>query len=109
MLSRETKEDIDTLVRSGFYNKERLQEILWEELYAPGELDPAEVADAIEEALERLATDKAKWPAVTDCDLLDQVFGALDERGIIALQNAGNTQSDGYSDIKEAYEESEDP
>ena len=45
------------------------------------------------------------WPAVTDCDRLDQAFAALNARGIIALQNAGYTQSDGYGDISQSYDE----
>jgi hypothetical protein len=108
MLAPKTKEEIATLVRSGFYERERLQEIVCEEMYAPGELDTTEVERAIDDALTALAAEKADWPAVTDCDLLDQAFIALQERGIIALQNAGSTQSDGYSDVRETYDSSPD-
>jgi hypothetical protein len=108
MLSWETKEEITTLVRCGFYDRERLQEIFCEEMYAPGELDTEEVARAIDAALANLDAEKTTWPAVTDCDLLDQAFTAINERGIIALQNAGNTQSDGYSDVKDAYKDAPD-
>lgn len=43
------------------------------------------------------------WPDVTDCDRLDAVFSALSSKGIVTLQNAGYTQSDGHSDVAEAY------
>jgi hypothetical protein len=109
MLSPETKEEITMLVRAGVYDRETLQSIFCEEMYAPGELDPGEVSHAIDTALMDLAAEKENWPAVTDCDLLDQAFEALNERGIVALQNAGNTQSDGYEDVRQAYKESADP
>src|SRR5262249_29715254 len=41
----------------------------------------------------------------TTCDRLDSLFDDLNENGIIALQNAGYTQSDGMSDITERYED----
>jgi hypothetical protein len=42
------------------------------------------------------------WPAVTDCDRLDAAFKTLDSLGILALQNAGYTMSDGHSEAHEA-------
>jgi hypothetical protein len=51
-----------------------------------------------------LEEEKKHWPAVTDCDKLDAVFRALNERGLIALQNAGYTQSDGYDDVRDTHE-----
>ena len=49
MLAREALDEIAVLVRTGFHDKDRLIEIFCEEMYAPGELDPAEVSVAIEE------------------------------------------------------------
>ncbi len=46
---------------------------------------------------------KPSWPATTDFDRLDAVFQALDKSGILALHNAGNTQSDARSDAGEAW------
>jgi hypothetical protein len=103
MLPRETLEEISALVRSGFYDKERLMEIFCEGRYAPGELDRDDVSAAIDSQFAQLETEKKAWPAVTDCDRLDSVFAAMNKRGIIALQNAGYTQSDGYSDFLQAY------
>jgi hypothetical protein len=43
------------------------------------------------------------WPAVTDCDRLDRVFAALEAQGMIALQMAGFTQSDGLEEVEDTY------
>jgi len=107
-LSPETQREIDGLVRGGFEDRARIIEIFCEEMYAPGELDEAEVVATIDAAFAALARDKATWPAVTDCDRLDQVFAALDTLGIIALQNAGYTQSDGHDDVRQSYDEHAD-
>jgi hypothetical protein len=102
-LNADVLHEIDGLVRGGFEERARIIEILCEEMYAPGELDEADVIAAVDAAFTALAQDKATWPATTDCDRLDGVFAALNARGIIALQNAGYTQSDGYDDIRESY------
>jgi hypothetical protein len=107
-LSPETLREIDGLVRGGFEERARIIEILCEEMYEPGELDGAEVVAAVDAAFTALTQDKATWPTTTDCDRLDGAFAALNARGIIALQNAGYTQSDGYDDIRESYHEHSD-
>jgi hypothetical protein len=103
-LKPEIREEMTTLVRAGFYNKKRLMEILCEEMYAPGELNPTDVSAAIDEELAKYEAEKKTWPAVTDCDRLDAAFAAMNRRGIIALQNAGYTQTDGYEDFRHALE-----
>ena len=102
-LSPETLREIDGLVRGSFEERARIIEILCEEMYEPGELDEAEVVAAVDAAFAALAQDKATWPTTTDCDRLDGAFAALNARGIIALQNAGYTQSDGYDDVRQSY------
>jgi hypothetical protein len=42
-------------------------------------------------------------PLVTDCDRLDDGFGALVGRGLVALQTAGHTRSDGYDGVMKAF------
>src|SRR5262245_20208383 len=37
-----------------------------------------------------------KWPAETDCDRLEQAFRSLREAGVITVENAGYTTSDGH-------------
>lgn len=48
MISQEVRQEIDGLVRSGFYDKSRLVEIFCEEMYEPGELSEEEVANEID-------------------------------------------------------------
>lgn len=107
-MSPETHEEISALVRSGFYSKDDLMPIFCEEMYAPGELIPEEVSAALDNEFERLAAEQHSWPAVTDCDCLDEAFLAINSRGVIALQNTGYTQSDGYDDFVEALHEAPD-
>jgi len=107
-LSPETLREINALVRGGFEERAPIIEILCGEMYEPGELDEAEVIAAVDTAFAALAQDKATWPTTTDCDRLDGAFAALNARGIIALQNAGYTQSDGYDDVREKYHEHAD-
>jgi hypothetical protein len=102
-LNPEVRSEIDGLVRGGFEQRDRIIEIFSEEMYEPGELDEAEITVAVDAAFAALEHDKTMWPAFTDCDRLDKVFAALDALGIIALQNAGYTRGDGYSDISEVY------
>jgi hypothetical protein len=103
MLTAETKEEIAVLVRSGFYDKARLMEIVCEEMYEPGELEASEVAAAIDAELLKWTQEKNAWPKTTDCDRLDAAFTALEKRGLIALHNAGLTQSDGFDDFREVH------
>lgn len=103
MLNPETTEEIAVLVQEAFYDKTRLMEIVCEEMYEPGELEPSEVSAAIDAELLKWQAEKTAWPEVTDCDRLDAAFAALEGRGVIALHNAGITQSDGHDDFREAY------
>jgi hypothetical protein len=94
------------MVRTGFYDKQRLMDVFCEEMYAPGELESSAVSSALDAEFGRLAAAKTTWPAVTDCDRLNGAFDAISKRGIIAIQNAGYTQSDGYHDVRMAYDRS---
>lgn len=102
-LDSEVIEEIDVLVRSAFWDRDRILEIICEELYAPGDLDENAVSPVIASSIEKWRTSQAQWPEVTDCDRLDQAFAKLNELGVIALHNAGMTQSDGYDDFREIY------
>ena len=102
-LPAEVLEQISVLVRARFDEKRRLLEIFGEELYEPGELSSDEVSLAIDEEEHKLAAEEARWPEVTDCDRVGDAFSALHARGVIALENAGYTTSDGYDDFREAY------
>ena len=95
MLSPETKEEIAAFVRLAFLDEDRLIEIFCEEMYEPGELEPSEVSAAIDLELTKWKEEKKSWPKVTDWDRLDAAFAAINKRGVIAMHNAGYTQSDG--------------
>ena len=45
------------------------------------------------------------WPKVTDWDRLDAAFTQIESRKIVALHNAGNTQSDAISDAGQIWHE----
>jgi hypothetical protein len=107
-VSPDTLRKIEGFVRAGFEERDRIIEIICQESYAPGEIDEAEVTVAADAAFASLARDRTTWPATTDCDRLDGVFAALNTRGIIALHNAGLTQSDGYHEVVEIYAERSD-
>lgn len=98
-------EEIDVLVRSAFWDRDRILEIMCEELYAPGDLDENAVAVAITSSIAEWQAGQKEWPDETDCDRLDQAFAKLNQHGVIALHNAGMTQSDGYDDFREIYED----
>lgn len=93
-------------VWTGFYEAEEIEEIVGEEMFEPGEVDPDALRSMVAEEFAAKRAAEATWPAETDCDRLDRVFERLDAEGIIALQNAGMTQSDGLEDVTQVYHES---
>jgi hypothetical protein len=82
-LTSEVLGEIENLVRGGFETRDRIIEIICEELYKPGELDEAEVTVAVDAAFTASEKAKTTWPAVTDCDKLDKVFDALTNQSLI--------------------------
>lgn len=86
-------------VWSGFYNETEIHELIDELL--EGDADEDLLRAAVAPELDRKAEAEKSWPAVTECDRLDQVFEALDAQGILCLQNAGYTRSDGHEDAQE--------
>ena len=101
-LPQEVQAQIQTLVRAGFDDADTIVIALTEELYAPGDLDADEILTFVEHSFAQLEAEKMQWPPITDCDRLDQAFEQLHSLGVICLQNAGYTQSDGFSDVQEA-------
>jgi hypothetical protein len=67
--------------------------------------DEAMLRAAVAPEFEKKAAAEASWPETTDCDRLDQAFEELNSRGVIALHNAGLTQSDGLSDVTEVLQQ----
>lgn len=108
-LDQEVRDEIDWLVRAGFYDKADLMRIICDEIYYESNLDSEQVSAAIDERISSWKDTQKTWSKVTDCDKLDQVFAKLNERGIIALQNAGITQSDGYEIFEDTLKEHPQP
>ena len=84
-------------VWSGFYSPDDVHQLI-DDLLA----DEAMLRRAVEKEFTRKVAAEGSWPPITDCDRLDQAFAALDARGLIALQNAGYTLSDGITEVSEA-------
>ena len=59
----------------------------------------------VEPEFEKKTEAEKRWPTETDCDRLDAAFKALDSRGVLALQNAGYTMSDGHESAYEGLSE----
>jgi hypothetical protein len=51
--------------------------------------------------LDEQRAEESRWASRTMNDAIDDAFGELNENGIVALQNAGYTMSDGWSDANE--------
>lgn len=96
---------IHVYVLSGFYDENEILEIIDECVFEPGTLDRRWIKNEVQMAFHKMRAEESTWPRTTDCDRLNQVFAELEEKGIIALQDAGNTQSDGISDVTQIYHE----
>jgi len=86
-------------IRSGFYTIEEVGEML-EDILEESD-DEAELQSYIVEEFTTRNSEMVAWPTRTDCDRLDDSFASLRAKGIVALQNAGYTMSDGHSDVGE--------
>ena len=93
-------------VWSGLYDPEEVAILIEDEMGEPGKLDPSWLRAEVGKEMARKRAEEATWPATTDCDRLDRVLEALEEQGIIALQDAGYTKSEGISEVTEVYDES---
>ena len=96
------KDCIHPFVWGGFETREGVYEAAETFLGEP-ELTDADKA-WIKAEIERQWAEKNKaeatWPEKTDFDRLDAAFQALDKSGILALHNAGNTQSDSHRAVQ---------
>ena len=93
---------IKTWVWSGFYSPSEVQEMIGDIL--EDDVDEDEIRNAVAPEFDEKSKAEATWPQMTDCDRLDKAFADLNDNGIVSLQNAGHTQSDGISDIAEELE-----
>jgi predicted amidohydrolase YtcJ len=103
------REQIDIQVRAGFDNDWdvliQVEDQVRDELR---DTDGAEVEGLLAETRQRLADQRQRettWTELTMNDRIDRAFMELNQRGIVALQDAGYTMSDGWEDIAEAQRE----
>ncbi len=97
---------IKVRVWSGFDNEDDINQMIDDNLSEQdNDIDETLVREAVMlEFAKKFAAEKT-WPARTDCDRLATAFETLNACGIIALHNAGVTQSDGLSDVGEELHE----
>lgn len=104
---------LDVHVRSGYGTFEHVRARVVEQVRSEFSLEePETIATELthfEAMLERAWRDQqqaeAGWPESTTNDRIDAAFETLGRRGIVALQDAGYTMSDGWEDIHEARRE----
>lgn len=82
---------------SGLYRPEEIQSMIGDLLEE--DADEKLLRESVEPEFEKKLLAEKSWPAKTDCDRLDEAFEELNELGIVALHNAGMTQSDGLEDV----------
>lgn len=101
---------LDVDVRSGYRTDAKILERLDEQVRDEFRKSPAPERDAEakrwrEEALRQLAAHReleATWTETTHNDRIDAAFAELRSKGIVALQDAGYTMSDGWEDVHDA-------
>jgi hypothetical protein len=84
---------------AGFYSPREVDQMI-SDILEP-DADEAFLRAAVAPEFAKKAAAEPTWPECTDCDRLDVAFAELNSAGIIALQNAGMTMSDGLSDVAE--------
>lgn len=103
------RETLDVSVRSGYGAPEDLFDAMEEQVYdefydESDETQEAELATfrrSLEDLLARQQAAEATWDAATVNDRLSRAFDALNTEGIVALEDAGYTTSDGWGDATE--------
>jgi hypothetical protein len=90
-------------VWSGFYSPSDVNAMI-DDILEP-DADEAMLRAAVQPEFEKKITAEESWPVETDCDRLDAAFDDLNSRGVVALQNAGYTMTDGLEDVSQALGE----
>ena len=97
------EEQIRALVIGGYNTpseaKEHLEDLMMDEGLSPTDIDlwTSRLAAAFNEQQQL----EQSWAEPTHNDALEKAFAALQSAGIVALENAGYTMSDGWSDVHE--------
>jgi Domain of unknown function (DUF6891) len=93
---------IERYIRYGFYRPAEVEQIVGDDVLG-GKLPRKQVRQLVEAEVARQEAEQQSWPAVTDCDRLDQAFVTLRANGILAIHNAGLTPSEGIAEMSEQY------
>jgi hypothetical protein len=105
-----TEEDVRHWVHyavwGGDYDAEEIVLLIEDQLGEDDEVDEPWLRKLIRTEYASKRKAEKTWPKVTDFDRLDRVFQKLHEQGMIALHNAGFTQSDGLDFVEESYRDS---
>lgn len=101
-LQTELLSEIQKFVDYGFYNREEILEII-NDLFYEETLDEDWLEAEIEKAYNKRLEEQRSWPETTVVDKLNAVFEDLVDQAIVALHNAGYTQSEGETDAYEAH------
>jgi hypothetical protein len=104
---------ITVSVRSGFDTEAEILEAIPQRIEDEiGESDTELLADLLGHARKLLAEQREceeQWRERTMNDAINDAFEELDANGLVALQNAGYTQSDGWDDVNEIAAERDPP
>ncbi len=95
---------IKHFVWSGFYSKKQILHIIGKEIFSFSKSDLKLLGEMLEAEIAFKKAAEPNWPYPTDCETLELVFDRLNQRGIIAIENAGNSFSDGITAVSEALE-----
>lgn len=107
-LSDETLKEVDIAVRNGFLSRDTIVGQLCDRVFGDEVVEEPQAREVVDRALARLGVEMKTWPAMTDCDRLDEVFTDLRATGIICIDHAGYTKSDGYEIFEDCLEASVD-
>jgi hypothetical protein len=104
--TKDTSSRIRELVWGGFWPDDEIGWRITDEYLDPDDLSEEDIA-WVNDEVARVCAEKraaeASWPAQTEFDRLESVFAQLRAEKILALHQAGNSNSDGFSDLREAY------
>jgi len=96
-------DSIKTWVWSGFHDQDEIQGMIDDIL--EGDVDEDMLRSLVKKEIAIKQQEEHTWPKITDCDKIDAVFEALNRGGVVALQEAGYTMSDGFEDVSQVLAE----
>ncbi len=102
----EARDSIRSRVWSGYYDADEVFDSIVDDVWFDvDDEEDAWLRKAIRREFRKKRAEERNWPAVTDCDRLDQVFNALRGRGVLTRHRCGLTIQDGLDVIDDLYAE----